>query len=78
MDVLILICALGIANADCSADTATVVVQGPEAGGPTMCGLHGQAYIAGTAIADYLRDGHYLKLACTRQGASLGAMHARR
>jgi hypothetical protein len=43
-----------------------------------MCGLHGQAYIAGTAIAEYLRDGHYLKLACTRRGASPVAMHARR
>lgn len=78
MDVLILICALGIANVDCSTDTATVVVQGPEAGGPATCALHGQAYIAGTAIAEYLRDGHYLKLACTPRVASTAAVHARR
>jgi hypothetical protein len=77
MDVLILICALGIAQADCSTTTATVVVQGPEASGPASCGLHGQAYIASTAIAEYLYDGHYLKLACTPRGPSLGQLHAR-
>lgn len=65
MDVLILICALDIARAECSIDTANAVVQGPEAVGAATCGLHGQAYIASTAIASYLNDGHYLKLSCT-------------
>ena len=29
------------------------------------CGLHGQAYIAHGAIAEYLDGAHYLKISCT-------------
>lgn len=61
---LILICAAGLSRADCSIDTASVVVQGPEAASLMACGLHGQAYLADTALAGYLTDGHYLKIRC--------------
>ena len=30
-----------------------------------QCGLHGQAYIARGAIAEYLDGAHYLKITCT-------------
>ena len=83
MDVVILICALGIAQPDCSVSTAEAVIRGPEATGPAMCGLHGQAYIASTSLAGYLADGHYLKLNCTPRGLGAGprprgSVHAER
>lgn len=64
MKTLILVCAMGVTQPDCSIATATAVIQGPEAAGPMQCGLHGQAYVASTAIAEYMKDGHYLKIAC--------------
>jgi hypothetical protein len=68
MTTLLLICALGIPQAECSATTAEAVIQGPDAMGLIECGLHGQAYIAGGAIANYLDGAHYLKIACTSAG----------
>jgi hypothetical protein len=65
MKVTILVCAIGMPQADCSVDTATAVIQGPDAESLVTCGLHGQAYIADTAIADYADDEHYIKLRCT-------------
>lgn len=65
MKTLILICALATLRQDCSIETATVVVQGPEAASLARCGFLGQAYLAGTSLADYVEDGHYLKILCT-------------
>ena len=65
MKPLILICAVGILRHDCSIETATVVVQGPEATNLAQCGFLGQAYLADTALAAYLEEGHYLKVLCT-------------
>ena len=65
MKTLILICALGTFRQDCSIETATVVVQGPEATNFVQCGFLGQAYLADTALAAYVEDGHYLKILCT-------------
>lgn len=65
MKTLVLICALGVPRADCSVDTAMSVVQGPDAGHLAQCGFLGQAYIASTAIANYLDGEHYMKILCT-------------
>ena len=65
MKTLILICVLGLSRPDCSIETATVVVQGPEATNLAQCGFVGQAYLANTALAGYVEDGHYLKILCT-------------
>jgi hypothetical protein len=65
MKSLILICALGLSHADCTIDSATVVVQGPEGGGPAQCGFLAQAYLASTSIAGYLDGAHYLKVSCS-------------
>jgi hypothetical protein len=65
MKTLLLICALGTPQADCSIATAAAVIQGPEATSLVQCGLHGQAYIAHGAIAGYLDGAHYLKITCT-------------
>jgi hypothetical protein len=65
MKTLLLICAVGTPQADCSVETAAAVIQGPEAASLVECGLHGQAYIAEGPLAGYLEDGHYLKVACS-------------
>jgi hypothetical protein len=65
MKTLILICLLGTAHGDCTAATANAVIQGPDAMSLVECGMHGQAYIAGGALAGYVDDQHYLKVACT-------------
>jgi hypothetical protein len=78
MNTLILICALGLARADCSPETAVAVVQGPEVGAPGMCGLHGQAYLAETALADYLDGDHYLKIRCGARPSMVEGEKARR
>jgi hypothetical protein len=70
---LLLICTLGTPQADCSVETAAAVIQGPDAASFVECGLHGQAYIAEGALAAYIGDGHYLKVACTSQQVHLGA-----
>jgi hypothetical protein len=62
---LLLICALGTPQPDCSMATAEAVIQGPDAMSLVECGLHGQAYIADGAIAGYLDGEHYLKTTCT-------------
>ena len=68
MKTLILICALGLSRPDCSIETATAVIQGPEATNLAQCGFVGQAYLASTALAGYVEDGHYLKILCTAGG----------
>lgn len=65
MKTIILICALATFRQDCSIDTATVVVQGPDATNLAQCGFLGQAYLANTALTAYVEDGHYLKILCT-------------
>jgi len=65
MKTLILICALGTARPDCSVDMAVSVIQGPEASHLAQCGFVGQAYLASTAMANYLDGEHYLKINCT-------------
>jgi hypothetical protein len=65
IETLLLICAVGIPQADCTAATAEAVIQGPDAMSLVECGLHGQAYIAEGAIAGYLDGAHYLKVRCS-------------
>lgn len=62
---VILICALSTARPDCSIDTAVSVMQGPETSHLAQCGFVGQAYIASTAMANYLDGEHYLKMLCS-------------
>jgi hypothetical protein len=74
MKTLLLICALGIPRGECDVETATAVIQGPEAPSLVACGLHGQSYIAEGALAGYLEDGHYLKISCTAEARVRPAM----
>lgn len=63
--VLILVCSVSLSPQDCRPDNATAVINGPEAQNELMCGLNGQAYLAGTAIAGK-RDDEYIKVRCAR------------
>lgn len=69
MNVIILVCAVALARADCQPMTATTVIQGPPAVNEIMCVMHGQAYLAGTQIGRDLRpDEEYVKVLCRRPG----------
>lgn len=63
--VLILICSAALSREQCQADTAVAVINGPEAPNEVMCGLHGQAYLANTALAEKHED-EYVKVKCSR------------
>jgi hypothetical protein len=63
----VLICATATAPADCRAETAIDVLIAPDANSYGFCGLQSQAYIAGSALAEKVGDGRYLKILCTRK-----------
>jgi hypothetical protein len=63
--VLILICSVTLAPEDCKTDSAVSVIDGPEAPNAMMCGLNGQAYLAGTAMAAK-HENEYVKVTCSR------------
>lgn len=65
MKTVILICALSMPRPECSTETAVSVVQGPGATHLAQCGFIAQAYVADTAMANYLDGEHYLKILCT-------------
>ncbi len=69
--VTILVCAAGLARADCTPDTAVAVVRPPAVisegfPGPMGCMLLGQRY---AAELHYVEDpGYYVKVDCPRRG----------
>lgn len=71
--VLILVCSVTLSPNECQADTAVAVIDGPESPNEAMCGLHGQAYLAGTALAEKHKD-EYVKVICSRftNGRTIG------
>lgn len=74
LKMLILVCAVGIAPADCRPQSALDVISGPDVASPVMCGLHGQAYIAETALANRRHDDEYLKIVCVKPSAKAALM----
>lgn len=62
---IILVCAMSVAPPDCQNETALDIISGPLAANELMCGLHGQAYIAGTGYMER-HPGEYIKIKCTR------------
>jgi hypothetical protein len=64
--VLILICSVSMSPPECQADNAIDVIQGPDSSSEVMCGLHGQAYLAETALGTRHREDEYVKVKCTR------------
>lgn len=63
--VLILVCSVNLAPADCQIETALDLINGPPVANEVMCGLHGQAYIAQTSLSPR-SAGEYVKVKCMR------------
>ncbi len=74
LKMLILVCAVGIAPADCRPQSALDVISGPDVANPVMCGLHGQAYVAETALGSRRHDDEYLKIVCVKPSAKAALM----
>lgn len=68
--VLIFVCSITVAPADCNRATAIDVIAGPEAANEIQCGLHSQAFYAETALG--IGPGEYLKVTCTRTSIGRG------
>jgi hypothetical protein len=69
LTALILVCSVVVTPElrDCNRTNAVHVLQLPEeTGNPLMCMLHGQAYLAGTAIGRELRADERVKVMCVR------------
>lgn len=61
--ILILVCAVGVAPTDCQPETALDIINGPSATSEMICGMHGQAYVAQTSLRPHT-DGEYVKIKC--------------
>jgi hypothetical protein len=66
---IILVCALGQAPWECTAETARLVVRGEPAHNETMCAMYGQFQLAGTSIGRALADDEFVKVMCEREKA---------
>lgn len=62
--VLILVCSVSLAPADCQSNTALDVIVGPEAADEAACGFN--VYVAESTIGRRLRGDEYVKVSCTR------------
>ncbi len=63
--VVVFVCASGIGQSECNADTALDVIRGPRVASEITCGLHGQATVA--SLARPIDPEHeYIKIACQR------------
>lgn len=73
---MILICSLANTPdiADCSRTNAVDVVWVPETfTNPVTCFMHGQAYVAGTAVGRSLAENERVKVVCVRKQAAVSA-----
>lgn len=61
---------------DCRPQSALDIISGPDVTSPVMWGLHGQAYVAETALANRAHDDEYLKIICVAPGAEAVLMTA--
>ncbi len=65
MKVLILVCAAAMARSDCGANTARIIVEGPEATNAISCARRSQAYFAESSLE--IGKDEYIKIVCARQ-----------
>ena len=71
LTAIILVCSIAITPeiGDCNRTNALHVLKLPEeTGNPFTCLMHGQAYLAGTAIGRELRENERVKVMCVRAG----------
>ena len=70
LTALVLICSVAVTPdlRDCTRDNATAVIRAPaDFGHPFTCLMHGQAYIAETAIGQELGADDRVKVVCSRR-----------
>ena len=69
LTALVLVCSVATTPdlQDCTSDNARTVMRVPaEFATPTICFMHGQAYVAETSIGQTLDDGDRVKIVCKR------------
>jgi hypothetical protein len=69
LTALILVCSVAVTPElrECDRTNAVYVLRLPEeTGNPVICMMHGQAYLAGTAIGRELREDERIKVMCVR------------
>jgi hypothetical protein len=69
LTALVLICSMTVSPdiRDCTRSNATAVMRVPEEfGNPATCFMHGQAYLAGTAIGRDLSADDRVKVVCVQ------------
>ncbi|HET6619875.1 MAG TPA: hypothetical protein VFG64_08030 [Dongiaceae bacterium] len=69
LTALILVCSIAITPdlADCNPATARIVMRTPESyANPVTCAMHGQAYLAETAVGQALYESDRVKVVCMR------------
>lgn len=62
---LLLICSTTLTPPERQPSTALSVIAGPDTASEVQCALHGQAFVATTAVAP--GDGEFLKIQCRRK-----------
>jgi hypothetical protein len=70
LTALVLICSIAVTPdlRDCTRDNATALMRAPaEFGNPATCLMHGQAYVAETAIGQELGEHDRVKVVCARR-----------
>jgi hypothetical protein len=70
LTALVLVCSIAITPdiRDCDPTNARIVMRTPETyTSPVTCAMHGQAYLAETAIGRYLNENDRVKIVCSRQ-----------
>jgi hypothetical protein len=75
LSALILVCSLASMPdlASCTEANATQVIRDPEVFvSPVTCYVHGQAYVAQTALAPDLGEGERVKVVCARKRTTSG------
>ena len=79
LNALVLVCSLAVTPdlAGCNRNNAVHVLQVPASfANPVTCLMHGQAYLATTAIGDELRTDERVKIVCAPSTASTAAAPA--
>jgi hypothetical protein len=75
LTALVLICAVAQTPdlRDCNRSNAVAVMRVPaEFGNPATCFMHGQAYLAETAIGQEMTAGERVKVVCARAETTIG------
>jgi hypothetical protein len=70
LTALVLICSVAVAPdlRDCTRDNATALIRALTGfGNPTTCLMHGQTYVAETAIGQELGEHDRVKVVCARR-----------